>query len=101
MPTRKTMTKSITQESLMLGARTSTNTPEAMNATLKIAQYNYDCDRDHIIFSLKDINGNTFEQTAAEIALNSGMISALSPHDALTIGYVAGMEHADLNHFHH
>lgn len=91
------MTILTTQESTMLGARTSTNTPSSRNTTLKIIQYNYDCDRDHIIFLLKDISGNTLEQTAAEIALNDIMINALSPHDALTIGYVAGMEHAELN----
>lgn len=65
-------------------------------ASLKIVQQSYDCDKDNIIFSLRDINGHTYEQTAGEIALNAPMVDALPPHDILLIGYVAGMEHSEM-----
>lgn len=67
--------------------------------SLKITQQLYDFDRDNIIFLLSDAEGNTSEKTAGEIALNEAMITALSSNDALLVGYVAGMEHADCSHF--
>lgn len=76
-----------------------TTTPSAVKIPLVITKYSYNCDRDNIIFLLSDDHGNTFETTAAQIALDDSIITSLPKKDIFLIGYVAGMEHADLNHF--
>lgn len=69
-------------------------------SSLKITTQLYDCDRENILFTIKDKTGNTFKKTAHEIILDKHMISAFPVNDILTIAYIAGMEHANFDPAH-
>jgi hypothetical protein len=64
-------------------------------SSLKIIRQLYDCDRDNMLFTLKDNEDNTFVKAAYEIVLNKEMIAALPADDILLIAYVAGIEHSN------